>query len=184
MFDRVQALVHGAVMERVTLLLNHVLASEAVAMARLQAHSGATIEIGFKGWPALLPAMPSVVYRVTPVGLLEWLGEVPVDSPALRIEIEMSNPAAAFAQAIAGTRPNVEIAGDADFAADVNWLIDNLRWDIEDDLARVIGAAPARELGRLGRGIASAVRGAARTVRNVVGDRAAAPTGAEESRPR
>ena len=184
MFQSVQALVRGAVMERATLLLNHVIAAEAVAMARLQPHSGSTIAIGFKDWPSLLPALPTVGYRITPAGLLEWLGETAIENPALRIEVDMSNPAAALAQALAGTRPNVEIVGDAEFAADVNWLIDNLRWEIEDDLARVIGAAPARERGRLGRGIARGMREAARRLRGIVGDRADAPDGAEGSRPR
>ena len=43
--------------------------------------------------------------------------------------------------------------------ADVNWLIANVRWDVEDDLARVIGDAPAREIVRWGRAAAAALRG-------------------------
>jgi ubiquinone biosynthesis protein UbiJ len=184
MFQGVQMRLQSALMERVTLLLNHVVAAEPIAMARLQPHKGSAIEVGFKGWPALLPALPTVAYRVTPAGLLEWLGETSIEGAALRIEVDMSNPAAAFAQALTGARPDVEIAGDAEFAADVNWLIDNLRWDVEDDLARIVGAAPARELARLGSAIAAGLRAAVRTVGSVVGDRAGAPHGAEGPRPR
>jgi len=40
----------------------------------------------------------------------------------------------------------------------VNWLFDNLRWDIEDDLAKIVGPAPAREMARLGGVIATGLR--------------------------
>ena len=59
----------------------------------------------------------------------------------------------------AGGTPPMDIQGDAAFAADVNWLIANVRWDVDDDLARVIGDAPAREIVRWGRAMASALRG-------------------------
>ena len=184
MFQSVQTLVQGAVLERLTLLINHVLSAEPVAMTRLQRHSGSTVLIGFKGWPSLLPALPVVAFQVSPAGLVERLKEAPPSAPQLRIEVDMANPAAVFAQALTGERPNVEIAGDAEFASDVNWLIDNLRWDVEDDLARIVGAAPARELARLGSAIAAGLRAAVRTVGSVVGDRAGAAHGAEGPRPR
>ena len=184
MFQSVQTLVQGAVLERLALLINHVLSAEPVAMARLQRHSGSTVLIGFKGWPSLLPALPVVAFRISPAGLVEWLRETPPSAPELRIEIDMANPAAVLAQALTGERPNVEIAGDAEFASDVNWLIDNLRWDVEDDLARVIGAAPAREISRLARAVADGLRKAVRTVRGATAHRSVVPTGSEGSPPR
>jgi ubiquinone biosynthesis protein UbiJ len=66
-----------------------------------------------------------------------------------------------FARSLVGERPRIEVAGDAAFASDVNWLFDNLRWDVQDDLARIVGDAPAREITRLGRAVAAAVREAA-----------------------
>ncbi len=184
MFQSVQTLVQGAVLERLTLLINHVLSAEAVAMTRLQRHSGSTVLIGFMDWPSLLPALPVVGFQVSPAGLVERLKEAPPSAPALRIEVDMANPAAVFAQALTGERPNVEIAGDAEFASDVNWLIDNLRWDVEDDLARFIGAAPAREVSRLARGVADGLRKAVRTVRGTTAHRSVVPTGSEGSPPR
>jgi ubiquinone biosynthesis protein UbiJ len=47
---------------------------------------------------------------------------------------------------LAGQRPAVDVSGDAALAADVAWLVDNLRWDLHDDLARVVGDAPAAAL--------------------------------------
>jgi ubiquinone biosynthesis protein UbiJ len=73
-----------------------------------------------------------------------------------------------MAQAMGGTRPKVDIAGDAAFATDLNWLFDNLRWDVQDDLAGVVGAAPAREIARVSAGIAAGLREAARTLSGLV----------------
>lgn len=165
MLHTLQTLANTAVMERTTLLLNHVLASEPVAAKRLQEHAGRSIRLQFDGWPALLPALPVTAFRVTPAGLLEWLADTPGDAAAdLRVAVDASNPALAMVQALGGERPRVEIAGDAAFAADVDWLFANLRWDVQDDLARIVGDAPAREIARLGGAIAAALRQAARAV--------------------
>jgi hypothetical protein len=51
--------------------------------------------------------------------------------------------------AAAGGRPPMEIQGDAALAGEVGWLAENLRWDIEDDLARIVGDAPAHQLARV-----------------------------------
>lgn len=108
----------------------------------------------------MLPRLPAVVLRVTPAGLLE--AAEPVGEADLSIVVDGSNPAAALFQALLGRRPAIAISGDASFAAAVSWLIDNLRWDIEDDLARLIGPAPARELARLGSGVSAALAKALR----------------------
>ncbi len=149
-------------MERATLLLNHVLGSEPAATLRLRAHAGRCIRLQFDEWPRLLPGLPATTFRVTPAGLVECCGD---DAPAeadLRISIDASNPALAAVQALAGERPRVTVSGDAALAGDVDWLFDNLRWDVADDLERWVGAAPAREITRLGRGIAAGVGAAAR----------------------
>ena len=41
---------------------------------------------------------------------------------------------------------------------EVNWLADHVRWDIEEDLARVIGDAPAHTLGQVARRMVEAMR--------------------------
>jgi ubiquinone biosynthesis protein UbiJ len=168
MFHSLNSLVTTAAIERLTLLANHVLASEPVATQRLRAHAGRCIQLHFDGWPSLLPPLPVTSFVVTPAGLVEWSGEqVPAD-PDLRVSIDASNPALAMAQALAGTRPKVEVAGDAAFATDLNWLFDNLRWDVQDDLAKLVGQAPAREISRLAGGVAAGVREAVRTLTGLV----------------
>ena len=171
MFHTLNTLLGSAAIERVTLLVNHVLASEPVATDRMRAHAGRCMQLHFDGWPALLPALPSTAFCVTPAGLIEWCGDEALPEPDLRVSIDASNPAMAMAQALTGTRPKVEVAGDAVFATDLNWLFDNLRWDVQDDLARIVGQAPAREIARVGSGIAAGMREAAKVVSGLVARR-------------
>jgi len=164
MFHDLNVLVGTAAMQRLTLFVNHVIASEPVASRRLAAHTGRCLQLQFEGWPSLLPPPPSAAFRVTPAGLIEWCEEQGCTNPDLRVTVDASNPALALVQAVAGTRPKVEVAGDAAFATDLNWLFDNLRWDVQDDLARVVGQAPAREIARIAGGIATGMREAAKTL--------------------
>jgi len=160
MFDTLQQLAASAFVQRFTLWLNHVLASEDAAVARLRPHAGRNVRVELTGWPSLLPAPPVLSFAVTPAGLLEWTGDQPLAAADLQLTVDASNPALMLAQGLAGQRPAVGISGDSIFATDLNWLMDNLRWDVEDDLARFIGDAPAHELARIGRPIAQAARGA------------------------
>lgn len=164
MLHSLQALASEAVIERSILLANHVIAGEPVAAQRLREHAGRSLLLQPDGWPTLLPPLPPLAFRVTPAGLFEWCGPDAPDSPDLRVGIDASNPALALVRTLTGERPRIEVAGDAQFATDINWLIDNLRWDIEDDLARVIGDAPAHELARLGGNMAQALREAVRGI--------------------
>ena len=168
MLQGLNLLLGGAAIERATLLANHVLTSEPVATRRLMAHSGRRVELHFSGWPAVLPRLPNASFLITPAGLLEWCGEEGVAPADLRVVIEASNPALALAQALSGARPKVEVAGDAALAADLNWIFDNVRWDVQDDLARLVGPAPAREIARIAGGVAGGLQVAVRTLHGLV----------------
>ena len=174
MFETLRSLAAPAVMQRLTLFVNHLLTSEPVAMNRLLPHAGRRIYLQMAGWPAFLPAWPVLDFRITPAGLLEWCGDAAADgvpeSPEaadLRIVVEAGNPAVALLHGMAGKRPHVEISGDPVLATDVDWLFENLRWDAEDDLARVVGAAPARMLSRVAGWVGSGIREAARLAARV-----------------
>jgi ubiquinone biosynthesis protein UbiJ len=162
MFEAMKALAERSVMERVVLLVNHVIAAEPQAMERLRAHAGKTIRIEFEGWPALLPPLSPMAFRITPPGLVEWSEEPGPMTPDLRVGVALSNPALALARLVVGERPAISVDGDAAFASDVNWMIENLRWDVQDDLARIVGNAPAREIARFGSAVAKALRDGAR----------------------
>ena len=167
MFHALQTLAGSAVMERVTLLLNHVLASEPVATERLVGHVGRCIRLQFDGWPAVLPRLPVAAFRVTPAGLLEWCGDAPLAEADLQVEVNASNPAQLALLALAGERPRIKVTGDAALASDVNWLFDNLRWDIVDDLEALVGPAAAHQLGKLGEAVAAALKAAVQTLASV-----------------
>ncbi|HTH92112.1 hypothetical protein, partial [Mycobacterium sp.] len=74
MLQNLQGLLVPAVVERLVLVANHVLASEPSAMQRLAAHQDRVIALALLHWPSWLPAAPVLKFRVTPPGLLEWHG--------------------------------------------------------------------------------------------------------------
>ena len=159
MLQSLNALLAPAVMERLTLVLNHVLGAEAVATDRLRPHAGRTVEAGAHRLAgAAAPAAALCLSRHTrrPAGV-ERPGthHVPAD---LSVRVDGSNPALLAARALAGEMPAVDIEGDAQLAGDVNWLIQNLRWDVAADLERFFGPAVAQQLSRLGGAVATALR--------------------------
>jgi ubiquinone biosynthesis protein UbiJ len=52
----------------------------------------------------------------------------------------------------------LQLAGDAQFAADVNWLAENLRWDVAADVERLFGPVSAERLRTWGLAVARALR--------------------------
>lgn len=161
MLHSLNALLAPALMERLVLVVNHVLGAEPVATQRLQPHARSVIELRLQGWPALLPPPPALAFTITAAGMLEWSGggQTPLD-PDLRVQVDASNPLLLMARAMAGDEPAVTIDGDAQLAADVSWLLGNLRWDIAADLERMFGPTVAHPMHRLGSALARGLRAA------------------------
>jgi ubiquinone biosynthesis accessory factor UbiJ len=161
MLQTIRSLIVPAVLQRLTLLVNHLLMAEPQAMQRLLPHNGKRLRVEFSDWPSLLPPPPAAVFCVTPAGLLEWRAEdeAGTEGPAaLQLRIAAANPALLMAKLAAGERPDVDVQGEAQFAADVHWLADNLRWDLEGDMARVVGPLAARQIASLGAALAAGLR--------------------------
>jgi ubiquinone biosynthesis protein UbiJ len=57
-----------------------------------------------------------------------------------------------------GDKPAVHIEGNVQLAAEVNWLVEHVRWDLEEDLARVMGDVPARTLSQIAQSITGNLR--------------------------
>jgi ubiquinone biosynthesis accessory factor UbiJ len=163
MLHTLNTLLAPPLMDRLTLVVNHVLGGESVATERLKPHAGRTLEFVPVSWPTLLPPPPALAFRVTPAGLLEWCGADRSAVPDLALRIDTSNPMLMMSRALAGDMPSVEIDGDALLAAEVNWLMQNLRWDVAADLERVAGPVAAQQLVRLGSALAGGVRVAVQT---------------------
>lgn len=160
MFQTLNSLLAPAVMERLTLVINHVLGAESVATERLKPHAGRTVELAASGWPSLLPPPPALAFRVTPAGLLEWCGLERGPAADLTVRVDASNPALLVGKALGGDLPPVAVEGDALLAGDVNWLLQNLRWDVAADLERFFGPVVAQQLHKLGSAVAAALRAA------------------------
>ncbi len=150
-----------ALQDRLVLLINHVVSREPIAAQRLKPLAGRGLVVHLAGWPGLLPAAPDLILGVTPAGLFERLDAPPQGAGGLRIEIDASNPAKLALGALTGESPTVSVQGDAAFAGEMHWLMDNLRWDIEDDLAGVVGPLPARQLAQFGRTLRRTLSGVA-----------------------
>jgi ubiquinone biosynthesis accessory factor UbiJ len=119
--------------QRVVLALNHVLAQEPEAMSRLARQKGQIAE--------MLMAPISMKLVATPAGLLDLAS--PDAKADLTITVTESNPLVLLQTTLRGEKPAIQIQGDVQLAAQVNWLVDHVRWDAEEDLSRIIGDAPA-----------------------------------------
>ena len=134
-------------LNRLVLFLNHVLMSEPEAMARLARQKGQRIDLV---WQAM-----QLQLTPTPAGLLERSQFEGFD---LRLTVTEASPVAIATALARGDKPKVCIEGDVQLAAEVNWLIDHVRWDAEEDLARLVGDAPAHTLAQAARQALSALR--------------------------
>ncbi len=133
---------------RVVLALNHVLMQEPHAQERLRRQKGKQVLVQWNDFHMTLAA--------TPAGLLERPGAAA--APDLTMTLTQSSPLAMAQSVVAGNKPAVDIQGDVQLAAEVAWLVDNVRWDMEEDLARLIGDAPAHTLTRMAVAAAQALR--------------------------
>jgi ubiquinone biosynthesis protein UbiJ len=155
-------------------VVNHLLARETWARDRLIPYAGKTARLS-------LPGM-ALALGVTAEGLLVTPGAAPAnsdarvpgeaaagqapagarDEAALVFDVTIAVPAAALSAFAGGGQAavmkHVRIEGDAEFAATIAKLAEHLRWDAEEDLARVIGDAPAYRAASIARGIADQAR--------------------------
>ena len=168
MFETLTYGLTSALTARLVLLANHVLSSEAVAAQKLQPFAGRQIDICVTSSESQTPLLRTlaswlperVQLRITPAGLLEQVEAVDADGfatqagPGLSIKLDVPPPWSALQLLIKRERPPVTIEGDAALAEVASWLLKNLRWDIEDDLARWLGTKPSQVL----RGLGSQVR--------------------------
>jgi ubiquinone biosynthesis protein UbiJ len=142
---------------RIVLLLNHVLMQEKEAMARLARQKG---RVALMKWRLF-----AIKFIATPAGLLD-LAPAHVE-PDLTLAVTETSPLAVAQAVMRGDKPAIRIEGDVQLAAEVNWLVDHVRWDVEEDLSRIVGDAPAHAA-------AQAARRMAETLRQFVGGRAGA----------
>ena len=133
---------------RIVLLLNHVLMQEPQAMERLIRQKGRVVLMQWRTFTFRL--------LVTPAGLFD-VAE-PQSQADLVLVITQESPLAIAQELMQGGKPSVRIEGDVQLAAEVSWLTDHVRWDMEEDLARLLGDAPAHALVQAARTLAQGVQ--------------------------
>ncbi len=133
---------------RVVLFLNHVLMQEPQAQERLKRQKGKPVKVQWGEVHLTLAA--------TAAGLLERPAAGAV--PELTVTLTQASPLSLAQTVIAGDKPGVDIQGDVQLAAEVAWLVDNVRWDVEEDLSRIVGDAAAHTLVRVAGAASQAVK--------------------------
>jgi ubiquinone biosynthesis protein UbiJ len=133
--------------------INHVLGSEPWASAELAKHAGKTILLQ-------LP-LGELSFEITSTGFLGVLKHA--DSPSLTLEVSskaLSDLAASSGSLREQAFKAVKLTGDADLAQLIGRLAGQLRWEYEEDLARLVGDAPANFAVRQGKKFILASRSA------------------------
>ena len=92
MLPNLNALLAPALMDRLVLVVNHVLSAEPAAVERLKPHRGRVLRLDLLQVPRLLPTPPPLAFMITPAGLVEWCRSA-VDAD-LWVRLEAANPAA------------------------------------------------------------------------------------------
>ncbi|WP_417282294.1 hypothetical protein [Comamonas sp.] len=152
--------------QRLVLFLNHVLMQEKEATERLVRQKGRIARVQWRQY--------SVALQITPAGLFNVAPEDAV--PDLMLEVTQTSPFSLAQTALRGDKPAIRIEGDVQLAAEINWLVDNVKWDVEEDLARMIGDVPAHT-------VAKVARTAAQGLRQFVGARMGGNSSAEAASP-
>jgi ubiquinone biosynthesis protein UbiJ len=138
--------------------LNALLSREPWAQERLRPHAGKTARIA--------SGVGGLTLRITPEGNVETAEAEAV--PEVTLTVIGGKLAALLSNDTAQRMSAVHIDGDAALAHVIGDLARDLRWDVEEDLSRIVGDIPAARLHSMVTGVANGVRkGAWRFAENV-----------------
>ncbi len=134
--------------------INHVLSSEPWATGELARHAGKTILLK-------LP-VGDLCFEITPAGLLAVSEASDTSSLVLEVSAKaLSELAGSTGSLREQAFKAVKITGDADLAQLLGRLVGQVRWEYEEDLARLVGDATANFAVRQGKKFVSASKSAA-----------------------
>ena len=128
--------------------INHLLASEPWARAQLAPHVGKTLNVVLSPFTIRLAvAVDGSVVRASS----DAVADTTVTLPPSTITRVLTGGADAASR-------DLQVSGDADFAQAVSMLVRNLRWDVEEDLSKVIGDAASHRVVSAARAASGEVR--------------------------
>ncbi len=116
--------------------LNRLLATEAWARARLAPFAGETVEFA-------LPPLPAVRFVIAADGRVQPAAREAAPSLLVRLR---PDAAAAFLRGEDYFMRAIDVSGNAKLASEVLVLVRHLRWDVEEDLSRIVGDVAAHRL--------------------------------------
>ncbi|MDP2880073.1 MAG: hypothetical protein Q8N89_00650 [Azonexus sp.] len=131
------------------LALNHLIEGEAWAQTRLVAHSGAQVLID----------SGLFVFRLG----IDERGLFHAGDKALEPDVTITLPSDLPARLLFNRDTlfsSVKLGGSADIAESLAFVLRNLHWDAEADLAQLLGDIPARRLARLAQTMAASIQDA------------------------
>lgn len=117
--------------------LNHLLQKELWARQKLQAHAGQIAQFTFPGFNVRIAIQAS--------GLFTHINEAQT-TPTVNLHIPLTAASAFLSGGKAKAMKLVRIDGDVELATTLAYLTEHLQWEVEEDLANLIGDAPAHTL--------------------------------------
>lgn len=137
---------------------NHLLAQSGWARKRLEPHAGRTARLD-------LPPVGAIDFSVSADGhLAEWTSE---EAPDVMLRLPLGQLPQALSDGMEAVMRQVRIEGNAEFADALGFVFRHLRWDLEEDLSRVVGDIAAHRLVETGRKLSDEGR---RVVANASGN--------------
>ena len=123
--------------------LNHVLRQQSWARDRLRAHAGRTVRMVVRS--PLGPVASEA--RIGTDGTLEVASGLEAPTVTLTLTPSVDALFGVLREGPRGMTGHLKVDGDVMVAAAVGEIAQNLRWDLEEDLSRVVGDPVAHRLG-------------------------------------
>jgi len=122
--------------------INHVLAQQPWAREELARHAGRSLRLAAPPFALGLKIGDTGEVSALPLGAAQ-AADVTLSVAATRVPFLFVDPEAAM--------KDVRIEGDAEFAQTLARLAREVRWDVEEDLSKVLGDIPAHQMMRFAR---------------------------------
>ena len=132
---------------------NHLLRQEGWPLKRLRPFAGRRVRLALANFTLTLSIAKDGSFAED------------TDTSGAEPDVRLQLPASALADLLQGPEAlmaQAHVEGNAEFADVLGQVLRNLRWDIEDDLARLIGDIPAHRLHRAARSLGERLVGSAR----------------------
>lgn len=122
---------------------------EPAASTRLKRQAGRILQLEWFSFQHFI-----LTCQITKAGLLDLAASDAV--PDLKISLSQT-PLLLFKDLANGATPALQIAGDVQLAAEMNWITQHTRWDVAEDVQRLFGPNMAALLAGIVRPIRKAL---------------------------